>query len=318
MKISPFKIVYFLFGFAFIFQTRGLCQDFRMPLYTGDIPNSRPNNVVERFDSIYTNALRGISIPDISVYMPTRSFSTGQAIIICPGGGYWIESVELEGRDIARYLTTIGIIAIVLKYRLPSDEICVDKHQVPLMDAQRAIRMVRANASNWGINPEKIGVMGFSAGGHLASTLATHFDYGNTNVKDSIERFSSRPNFMVLIYPVISFADSITHLGSKKQLIGKNPSPELVKYYSNELQIKDDTPPAFIIHATDDDVVWVENSLLMYRALKKKNISAELHVLSEGGHGFGLASNNNHVNFWGENLKWWLKSLQSKNKFSQF
>jgi acetyl esterase/lipase len=285
-------------------------QDLRIPLYTGKIPNSKPNKVKEKFDNEYKNALTGITVPDIAVYRPTREFSTGRAVLIFPGGGYWIESIELEGRDIARYLTTIGITAIVVKYRLPSDELCLNKHEVPLMDAKRAMRIVRAHAAEWNIDSQKIGVIGFSAGGHLASTLGTHFDYGNKSSLDTIEHFSSRPNFMALIYPVISLKDSVTHPGSRKQLLGNNPPSKLIEFYSSELQVKEDTPPTFIVHATDDKVVGVQNSLLMYRALKEKNIPTEMHILSEGGHGFGLASKSQQVGYWTTNLKLWLESLQ--------
>jgi acetyl esterase/lipase len=180
------------------------------------------------------------------------------------------------------------------------------------MDAQRAMRLVRANACKWNIQPGKIGIMGFSAGGHLASTLGTHFDYGNKSSADSVERFSCRPDFMILMYPVISFTDSCAHTGSRDALLGKNPDKELVKYYSTELQVKEDTPPAFFVHADNDTGVPVENTLLMYKALRANKIPAELHILSEGEHGFGLGVNNDHVGSWSNNLKLWLKWLDKK------
>lgn len=174
---------------------------------------------------------------------------------------------------------------------------------------QRAMRLVRMNAKKWNINPDKIGVMGFSAGGHLASTLGTHFDLGNKNATDSIEQQSCRPDFMILMYPVISFTDSAMHTGSKNALLGKSPSNELVTLYSNELQVKANTPPAFIALADNDDAVESENSLLMYKALRKNKISAELHILSEGKHGFGLGGNNEHISSWTNSLHLWLKWL---------
>jgi len=180
------------------------------------------------------------------------------------------------------------------------------------MDAQRAVRLVRHNAAKWNIDPEKIGVMGFSAGGHLASTLGTHFDYGDKASKDSVEKQSCRPDFMILMYPVISFTEACTHTGSRDALLGKNPTKEMLNFYSNELQVKEDTPPTFLVHADDDGGVSVENSLLMYKALRDKKIPAEMHILSEGGHGFGLALNNQHVASWTNSLNLWLKSLNQK------
>lgn len=256
---------------------------------------------------------RNVQIPEIAVYLPTKRFSTGQCVVICPGGGYWQLSYDLEGTDIARYLNSIGIAAVVLKYRLPSKDYCIEPHKAPLMDAQRAMRLVRFNAPEWHIDPGKIGIMGFSAGGHLASTLGTHFDYGNSSSADSVEKQSCRPDFMILMYPVISFTDTVKHSGSRKNLLGENPDKELILMYSNELQVKDDTPPAFFVHADNDEGVPVENTLLMYKALRKKKIPAELHILSEGGHGFGLAVNNEHVASWTNSMKLWLNSLNKSD-----
>ena len=180
------------------------------------------------------------------------------------------------------------------------------------MDAQRAMRLVRMNAEKWNIDPNKIGVMGFSAGGHLASTLGTHFDYGNKAATDPTEKQSCRPDFMILMYPVISFTDSCMHSGSEEALLGKNASADLKTYYSSELQVKDDTPPAFFALADNDTGVPAENSLLMYKALRKHKISAELHILSEGEHGFGLGLNNDHVASWTNSLKLWLNWLNTK------
>lgn len=195
---------------------------------------------------------------------------------------------------------------------MPLEENWNEPNKVPLMDAQRAMRLVRYNALKWNIVPEKIGIMGFSAGGHLASTLGTHFDYGNKTSKDSVERISCRPDFMILMYLVISFTDPSMHSGSKKALIGENPDKDLAINYSNELQVTEDTPPAFFVHADNDPAVPVENTLLMYQALRKKIIPAELHILSEGGHGFGLSVNNEHIASWSDNLALWLNWLNSK------
>jgi len=303
--------VFTLVAFSLLsFFTYG--QDYILPLYTGEIPNSIITGQKEKIEKKDITVISDVQNPDIAVYLPSKRFATGQAVVICPGGGYWVLAYDLEGTDIARYLNSIGIAGIVLKYRLPTSGNTVEPLTAPLMDAQRAMRLVRHNASKWNINPEKIGVMGFSAGGHLASTLGTHFDYGNKSVSDSVERQSCRPDFMILMYPVISFVDSCSHAGSHEALLGKEPGKDLLNYYSNELQVKDDTPPAFFVHADNDSGVPVENTLLMYKAMRKKNIPVELHILSEGGHGFGLGINNEHIGSWTNNLKLWL-SCQNKN-----
>lgn len=312
MKMKPYLLLFLVFC---AFQPAVNAQDFILPLYKDAIPNSKPiAGAVEKVEIKDIVIVRDVQEPNIAVYLPSKRFATGQAVVICPGGGYWVEAYDLEGTDIARYLNSIGVAGIVLKYRLPTSGNTMEPHKAPLMDAQRAMRMVRANAANWNIDTDKIGVMGFSAGGHLASTLGTHFDYGNKTSADTIERQSCRPDFMILMYPVISFTSPLMHTGSKDALLGKNPDPKLAEYYSNELQVRDDTPPAFFVHANDDNGVPVENSLLMYAALRKKNISAELHILSEGGHGFGLGTNNNHIASWSQDLKLWLDWLHKQNK----
>ena len=284
-------------------------QDFTLPLYEGTIPHARGAAGKEKVVKTDIISISEVQSPDISVYLPSKRFATGQAVVICPGGGYWILAYDLEGTDIAAYLSSIGVAAAVLKYRLPTSCNCTEPEKVPLMDALRAIRLVRHHAKDWNIDAKKIGIMGFSAGGHLASTAATHFDYGNGSANDPVERESSRPDFLVLAYPVISFVDSSTHPGSREALLGKNPDKTLVAYYSSELQVRDDTPPAFLVHANDDTGVPVRNTLLFFDALHKKGIPAELHVLSEGGHGFGLALGNPHVGSWTEDLRLWLISL---------
>lgn len=289
-------------------------QDFVLSLYTDQIPNSIQTGDKEKVVKRDITIISNVQNPDIAVYLPSKRFATGQAVIICPGGGYWVLAYDLEGTDIAKYLNSIGVAGIVLKYRLPTYGNTAEPHKAPLMDAQRAMRLVRANATSWNIDTTKIGIMGFSAGGHLASTLGTHFDYGNKSTEDKIERQSCRPDFMVLMYPVVSFTQPCTHSGSKDALLGKTPSDELVKYYSNELQVKDDTPPAFLVHADNDDGVPAENSLLFYTAMRAKKIPAELHILSTGGHGFGLGLKDQHVASWTENLKLWLNSLNTKKQ----
>ena len=288
-------------------------QEFTIPLYNGVIPNSKNTGQSEKIEKKDIIVISNVQVPDISVYLPSKRFSTGQAVIICPGGGYHILAYDYEGTDIARFFNSIGVAAIVLKYRLPVYGNTVEPHKAPLMDAQRAIRMVRYNAALWNIDPGKIGIMGFSAGGHLASSAGTHFDYGVTDSSDPVEKTSCRPDFMILIYPVISFTDASAHSGSREALLGKNADPALVKYFSGELQVDENSPPAFFAHADNDSGVPVENSILMYKALRDKKISAELHIISEGEHGFGLAVDNEHIGAWTHNLELWLKWL-NKNK----
>lgn len=288
-------------------------QEFNIPLYDGAIPNSKSTGQSEKIEKNDIIIISNVQTPDISVYLPAKKFATGQAVIICPGGGYHILAYDYEGTDIARFFNSIGVAAIVLKYRLPVYGNTIEPHKAPLMDAQRAIRLVRYNSAAWNIDPGKIGIMGFSAGGHLASTAGTHFDYGIKDSTDPVQRISCRPDFMILIYSVISFTDASSHSGSREALLGKNADPALVKYYSNELQVREDTPPAFLAHSDEDTGVPTENSILMYKALRDKKISAELHIISEGGHGFGLAVDNDHIGVWTHNLKLWLKWL-NKNK----
>jgi|SRR5665648_364975 len=303
-KMLSLLIVALFAGCQFSFS-----QDFILPLYNDKIPNSINTGQKEKIEKSDITLISNVQNPDIAVYLPSKRFATGQAVVICPGGGYWVLAYDLEGTDMARYLNSIGVVGIVLKYRLPTSGNTVESHKVPLMDAQRAMRLVRSNAKSWNIDTTKIGIMGFSAGGHLASTLGTHFDYGNKAATDSVERRSCRPDFMVLMYPVISFTDSCMHSGSEEALLGKNASHDLKVLFSNELQVKEDTPPAFICQADNDTGVPTENSILMYRALKKKKIPAELHILSEGEHGFGLGVNNDHVASWTNSLQLWLNWL---------
>jgi acetyl esterase/lipase len=289
-----------------------MTQEYKLPLYTGAIPNSKGDLNTEYIERGDYKLFKKVSHPDISVFLPTKLMANGQAVVICPGGGYVQLSVDLEGTDIAGYLNSIGVAAIVLKYRLPSPETNVVPSKAPLMDAQRAMRLVRANASKWNINPKQIGIMGFSAGGHLASTLATHFDYGDKNSKDTIEQISCRPDFMILGYPVVSFADTTVRSNTRKMLMGEKLTEENIVEYSNELHVTDDTPPAFFIHADNDPGVSTANTFILYKALKKHHIPSEIHIVSEGGHGFGLGSNNKHVNGWTESLKFWLESIRNK------
>jgi len=229
--------------------------------------------------------------------------NTGAAVIICPGGGYWKLAVDHEGHDVARWLNSFGVSAYILKYRHAPKY----QHPIPLGDAQRAIRTARANAKEWKIDPNRIGILGFSAGGHLSSSAATHFDSGNTDAKDIIERHSSRPDCAILLYPVISFVTDYVHKGSRKNLLGENPDPELVKKMSSELQVTKDTPPVFLMHAGEDTGVLPENSILFYMACRKAGVPAELHIFEKGGHGFGLAKDDPVLSQWPELCRAWMQ-----------
>lgn len=285
-------------------------QNLTLPLWADHIPNNKNINELEIRDTAEIVRISNVQVPDIAVFLPAKKMSTGQAIVICPGGGYHRLAYDWEGTDIAKWLNSKGIAAIVLKYRLPISRNNLVPHLSPLMDAQRAIRLTRHHAQEWNVDTSKVGIMGFSAGGHLASTAGTHFDFGNTQATDPVDKWSSRPDFMVLVYPVITFIQTDkAHMGSRNALIGEHPDPKLVELYSNELQVKSDTPPTFLIHAGDDTAVPVENSLLFYQALKNNNISAELHVYPTGGHGFALGFGMGYLATWPERCADWLKSL---------
>lgn len=275
-----------------------------IPLYK-KIPNSKPAaNYKEKADTGADGVIRisKVSVPEITIFQPEHSTGKNAAVIICPGGGYAILAYNLEGTVVAKILNSWGVTGIVLKYRLPSDEIMKDKSVGPIEDAQRAIQYVRENAAQLNINPDKIGIMGFSAGGHLASTASTHFD------KDYISNpnhISLRPDFSILGYPVISMMDSLTHRGSRDNLLGKNPSPETAKNFSNELQVTKNTPRTFLVLADDDNGVNPENSIKYYEALLKNHVPTEMHIYQDGGHGFGTRILEGKDN-WMDLLKVWM------------
>ncbi len=263
-----------------------------VPLYGKNIPNSKPAPDEEKTETSKDGITRisKISKPTMTVFLPTKELATGTAVIICPGGGYSINANSHEGTDVAKEFVKAGIAAFVLKYRIPNDATMLHKEIGPLQDAQQAIKMVRERASEWNIQPNRTGIMGFSAGGHLASTAGTHFK--NSTIPGS-NNISLRPDFMILIYPVINMSDStVTHKGSATQLLGKKPGVELLNQYSNELKVDGQTPPTFLVHATDDKGVSALNSILFYQALLKNNVPAEMHIYQSGGHGFGMKMKN--------------------------
>jgi acetyl esterase/lipase len=284
-----------------------------VPLWEGDPPNYRETGEVTIFDTADIVRVRNVQKPDIAVFLPSKKNATGEAVVICPGGGYGILAYDWEGSDIARWLNSRGIAAFVLKYRLPGSKSNIVPHKSPLMDARRALRMVRSNAAKWNIDPAKIGVMGFSAGGHLASTLSTHYDGGDPLNPDPVEQVSCRPDFSVLVYPVISFTEDFQHSGSRINLIGEDAGEELVKYYSNELQVTEDTPPAILIHSDDDTAVPVENSIAYYKALRNSKISSELHIYPYGGHGYSLAIGQGHLSTWPDRVIDWIRYIYQED-----
>ena len=307
-------------------------------LYEGQAPNSKSSDqseITNYFkagnDSI--RFVRKIVKPELTIYLPAKEKNTGIAVIICPGGGYSGVAIDHEGHDIAKKLQANGIAGFVLKYRMPDNDLVVTKDYVPLMDAQRAIQIVRDNAKLYAVNPNKIGIMGSSAGGHLASTAGTHYNDIQIN---NINKTSLRPDFIILNYPVISFADSITHLGSRFNLLGRMSMeqlgqtrkegqsfdelmlkypfpPEKIKEFSNELQVTTDTPPAFVTHAVDDEGVKVQNSLLFIAALQKNKVPVESFFYAKGGHGYGMVNRTSAVQ-WIDHCILWIKKINNSAK----
>ncbi|WP_372774285.1 alpha/beta hydrolase [Mangrovibacterium sp.] len=291
--------------FISIFATT-MAQDFTLPLWPNEAPNKNTPPGEERYYEEHgTMRYDNISKAELFVYQPETARNTGVAVIICPGGGYRIEAIDHEGFQIAEYLKSNGITAIVLKYRLPYGD-----PQIPLTDALQSIRLVRSKAAEWNIDSNKIGIAGSSAGGHLASTAGTHFTMGDPNTSDQLLKQSSRPDFMLLLYPVISFDEKIGHMGSRINLIGQTNNWDLASKYSNELQVTKNTPPTFLVLADDDGAVPPENSIRFYMALKEFGIPAELHIFAKGGHGFGMKKTDKPVDQWPGLFVQWLKSMQ--------
>lgn len=290
-----------------LFTTMVFAQNHVIPLWEGTPPLQNPSDLQEEATQQGILRIANVQNPTIEVYLPTKQIATGEAVVIFPGGGYGILAYDWEGTDFAKWLNAQGIAGIVVKYRLPISKSLTDPKEVPLMDAQRAIRLVRQHAEAWNINPAKVGVMGFSAGGHLASTLSTQYNHEVNRSKDPIDALSARPDFSVLVYPVISFRDAAVHSGSRKNLIGENAAQELMDRFSGELNVNAETPPTFLVHAQDDKGVPIENSLLYYQALHKHGVKASLHIYPTGGHGFAFGLGKGAVEGWREVLLAWMK-----------
>jgi acetyl esterase/lipase len=294
MRIVGFLIVFLLVFITVFSQTPSAPPRTEFPLWSGDAPGALGKDAKDT--------------PTLTPYFAPAGKATGASIVICPGGGY-ANLAPHEGFHYALWLNEQGITAFVLKYRLGSNGY---RHPAMMQDVQRSIRYVRANAQKWNLDPNRIGVMGSSAGGHLASTAITHFDSGNPEAADSIDRVGSRPNFGILCYPVITMGPD-THSGSKQYLLGNNPDPALVDLLSNEKQVKDDTPPVFLFHTFEDAAVKVENTMNFAAALKSHKVPFELHIYTKGGHGMGLGSGqwdpeNRHP--WTVECARWLKEMK--------
>jgi len=275
-----------------------------LPLYSGAVPGSKPSDVKETVVTESGNRVRISTVvqPTLTLFEPAPGKANGTAVIICPGGGYARLAIDHEGYDVAKRFNEMGVTAFVLKYRLPNEQSQLDKSIAPLLDAQQAIRLVRQRAKEFNVNPSRIGLMGFSAGGHLASTAGTHFA---KPLGDDKTNTSVRPDFLMLLYPVISFSDTLMHGGSRTNLIGSTPPTDQIKLYSNELQVTTQTPPTFLVHAADDRTVKVQNSLRFYEACLHHKVPVEMHLYPQGGHGFGMNNKTTKDN-WTDRLQNWL------------
>jgi acetyl esterase/lipase len=265
-------------------------QDFQViPLWTGAAPGALGSDDTD--------------IPVITVFLPRTVAANTPAVVICPGGGYRALASNHEGRQVASYLNSLGVAAFVLRYRLGPRY----HHPIELGDAQRAIRYVRSHATDWRLDPARIGIIGFSAGGHLAMTASTKFDAGTAGAADAVDRVSSRPDFAVLGYPVISMTEEWTHKGSRTNLLGENFDPELAKSLSGERAVTKETPPTFLFQTTEDTTVPAENAVHYYLALRKAGVPAEMHVFEKGPHGVGLANDDPALSEWSTLLANWLR-----------
>jgi len=284
-----------------------LAQNDKIFLYPEGIPCKSDLETELDYDSS-GRIFKKVSDPEIWYYPSDKKKSkeNNVAVLVIPGGGYSGLWFDKEGVDVAKWLNKIGVSAFVLKHRLPHWESKDCRSKVALMDAQRAMRIIRKNSKSWDLDPNKIGVLGFSAGGHLASTLSTHHDNGLDLSDLEIEQTSSRPDFSILVYPVITMNKPYAHNGSRENLLGKIPPQEYLDYYSNDLQVREDTPPAILIHSDNDQAVLPENSIQYYLALRKYNIPAALHIWEDGGHGYGLGKDKGSIKSWAKICEEWM------------
>lgn len=303
-KNNQMKKIFFLFLSGMLWQHTIMAQEV-IKLYQ-QVPGSIQNAEYQEKTDLGKDGVARVSkvtTPTLTVFRPNAAQNSHTAVVICPGGGYGILAINKEGTDIAKTMASWGITAVVLKYRLPSDKIMKDKSIGPLQDAERAIQIVREHAKDWEILSDKVGIMGFSAGGHLAATASTHL---TDAVIDNPNQLSLRPDFSILAYPVISMQDGLTHMGSRNNLLGKSPDTATINGFSNELQVTENTPPTFLVQASDDRGVSPLNSLRYYEALLAHHIPVEMHLYQNGGHGFG-AHNETTTDDWMIRLKHWLQ-----------
>jgi acetyl esterase/lipase len=307
----------FLFFISVFFMNFLLQAQRSIPLYEEAIPNSKPFENLEKTtkDDWGNVIIRDISIPTLTIFLPPKKIANGTAVIICPGGGYWINAIRHEGTDVAREFVKKGVAAFVLKYRIPDERWMINTSIGPLQDAERAMVIVRSHAKEWDIDTARIGVMGFSAGGHLASTLGTHYE--DVVIEDPAN-ISLRPGFMMLVYPMITGDTAINSKGLIQKLLGKNADAELIKAYSNETRVTPATPPTMLIQSTDDNLS-VRNSLLFYEALLKNKVKAEMHLYQGGGHGYGMINKTTKDKWMERCFNWmeangWLKKNGKKEQ----
>lgn len=298
-----------LLSFCLLTSLLGYGQAEIIPLYPEGIPCENELEMETKLRDIGA-AISKVHEPELWVYPALEREATGTSVVICPGGGYTILAWDWEGIRMAEWYNSIGITAFVLKYRLPHWENEECRSKVALMDAQRAMRIVRHRAGDWNLKADQVGVMGFSAGGHLASTLSTHFDKGNAQAELEVERMSCRPDFAILMYPVITMDTLFTHKGSRKNLIGPTPTAGMESNYSNEAQVTEETPPTMLIHANDDKGVVPENSVSYYLALRQHGVPAALHIFESGGHGFSFGIGKGAVEKWRELCEEWMRGRE--------
>jgi acetyl esterase/lipase len=305
LKIYNMIRLFIIIVFLFLYSGQIGARDYIALWPESNMPNSKGLQIEE---ITADERIFQVAAPGLYTFLPSKEENTGSAVIICPSGGYHHLTYILGGFQLAKWFNTMGMAAFVLKYRLPHSPDLIEREKAPLQDAQRAIRIIRANAPEWGIKPDRIGIMGTSAGGHLASTLATHSE-DISSIGDSLDKISFHPDFLILISPVITMGQ-YTHKGSRDNLLGENPAKELQEKYSSELQVSTSTPPTFIIHAANDESVDPLNSLLFYRALTTGNVpGCSLHIFPDGGHSIALVNNPGSAELWTTLCKMWLIEL---------